>query len=128
MNRRRMIWGAVALCGLVLVGAALYFDLGRQITTEPPKQEQTKNKGPEPEMPPAQKPEEPQEPQGIFAPYEKEARRILGEMDTEEKLGQVFFVRCPTAVELPAVQAMNPGGFVLFGRDFKEQSAQQVKE
>lgn len=128
MNKRRIILGAVALCGLALVGAALYLDLSRQVTTEPPEQEQAQDHGPEPEASAAQKPEEPREPEGLFSQYEKEARRVLGEMSTEEKIGQVFFVRCPTAAELPAVQAMHPGGFVLFGRDFKDQSAQQVKE
>lgn len=129
LNKRRVLLGAVALCGLVLVGTALYLDMSRRITTEPPRQEEPVEKEePRQPAPPAQPPAEPEEPAGLFGPYEKEARRVLEGMSPEEKLGQVFFVRCPTAADLPAVQAMHPGGFVPFGRDFKGKDAQRVQD
>lgn len=48
-------------------------------------------------------------------------------MTLEEKLGQVFLVRCPLAEERPEVEALAPGGVLLFGRDFEGKDAAQVK-
>ena len=47
------------------------------------------------------------------------ARQRLSEMTLEEKLGQVFLVRCPLAEERPEIEALTPGGVLLFGRDLK---------
>ena len=55
------------------------------------------------------------------------ARQRLSEMTLEEKLGQVFLVRCPLAEERPEVEALAPGGVLLFGRDFEGKDAAQVK-
>lgn len=55
------------------------------------------------------------------------ARQRLSEMTLEEKLGQVFLVRCPLAEERPEIEALAPGGVLLFGRDFEGKDAAQVK-
>ncbi len=55
------------------------------------------------------------------------ARQRLSEMTLEEKLGQVFLVRCPLAEERPEVEALAPGGVLLFGRDFEGKDSAQVK-
>lgn len=65
---------------------------------------------------------------GPFAPYEARARELLAEMTPEQKIGQVFLVRCPADSQLKEVQALHPGGLLLFGRDFKGKTAAQVRQ
>ena len=45
--------------------------------------------------------------------------RIAG-MTIEEKVGQMFFVRCPETCTAEDVRAYHLGGLLLFGRDFKD--------
>ena len=65
---------------------------------------------------------------GIFAPYQDQARQLLDQMTPEQKIGQVFLVRCPEDSQLEQVQALHPGGLLLFGRDFKGKTAEQVRQ
>ena len=65
---------------------------------------------------------------GIFAPYQDQARQLLDQMTPEQKIGQVFLVRCPEDGQLEQVQALHPGGLLLFGRDFKGKTAEQVRQ
>ena len=41
-------------------------------------------------------------------------------MTTEELVGQLFFVRCPASRQAELVTQYHPGGYLLFGRDFKD--------
>lgn len=59
--------------------------------------------------------EETPEPIQSTDPVEK----LLASMTTEEKVGQIFFVRCPEENAADDVSAYHPGGVLLFGRDFK---------
>jgi beta-N-acetylhexosaminidase len=45
---------------------------------------------------------------------------ILSDMTLEEKVGQLFFVRCPAEQAVEDVAAYHLGGYILFGRDFKD--------
>lgn len=45
---------------------------------------------------------------------------ILADMTLEEKVGQLFFVRCPAEQAVEDVAAYHLGGYILFGRDFKD--------
>ena len=45
---------------------------------------------------------------------------ILSDMTLEEKVGQLFFVRCPAEQAVEDVAAYHLGGYLLFGRDFKD--------
>lgn len=55
-----------------------------------------------------------------------EAQKILDEMSLEEKIGQMFFVRCPKEDAAQAVSKYNLGGYILFARDFKDKTKKQV--
>ena len=46
---------------------------------------------------------------GIFAPYQDQARQLLDQMTPEQKIGQVFLVRCPEDSQLEQVQALAAG-------------------
>ena len=74
----------------------------------------------------------PEEPDAPETPVEEPDPRleaideILGSMTMEEKVGQLFFVRCPAESAVEDVSAYHLGGYLLFGRDFKDKTADQV--
>ena len=62
------------------------------------------------------------------APPEKTAEELneerlnarIAEMTLEEKVGQLFFVRCPETDAAEDVETYHLGGLLLFGRDYKD--------
>ena len=48
---------------------------------------------------------------------------LLTSMTLEEKVGQLFFVRCPAENAAEDVSAYHLGGYILFGRDTKDKTA-----
>jgi len=81
--------------------------------------------------PPVEEPSPPvelEEPEdsSLFHEYNEQAARLLREMTTEEKIGQIFLVRYPEADKLDLYLSMRPGGFIMFGRDFAGKSKQEV--
>ena len=63
--------------------------------------------------PPATEPEPPADP----------VEELLTSMTLEEKVGQLFFVRCPAENAAEVVSAYHLGGYILFGRDTKDKTA-----
>ncbi len=55
------------------------------------------------------------------------AEELLSSMSLEEKVGQLFFVRFPSGAP-DAVSQYQFGGYILFGRDFKGLTREQVQE
>lgn len=51
---------------------------------------------------------------------------LLSSITTEEKVGQLFFVRCPADSAVEDVAAYHLGGYLLFGRDFTDKTADDV--
>lgn len=51
---------------------------------------------------------------------------MLRQMSLEEKVGQMFLARCPDVGALEAIKKYHFGGYILFGRDFKDKSKEQV--
>ena len=51
---------------------------------------------------------------------------LLASLTTEEKVGQLFFVRCPADSAAEDVAAYHLGGYLLFGRDFTDKTADDV--
>ena len=78
-------------------------------------------------QPPASEPEteavtaQPTEP-----PEEDKLDKLLGSMTIEEKVGQMFLVRCPDVDAAQYITDYHLGGFILFGRDFAEKTTEQV--
>ena len=75
--------------------------------------------------------EETEEPAPPPPPTEEElaAQKIedlLASLTTEEKVGQLFFVRCPADSAADDVSAYHLGGYILFGRDFTDKTADDV--
>ena len=65
------------------------------------------------------------------APTEEELaaqqiEHMLSTMSMEEKVGQLFFVRCPAAGALEDLRTYHLGGYLLFGRDFQDRTANEI--
>ena len=75
--------------------------------------------------------EETEEPAPPPEPTEEELaaqkiEELLASLTTEEKVGQLFFVRCPADSAADDVSAYHLGGYILFGRDFTDKTADDV--
>ena len=70
------------------------------------------------------------DPEPIYTEEPSAEERYLTEtiasMTLEEKVGQLFFVRCPELNAAEDVAAYHLGGVLLFGRDFKDKTAEEV--
>lgn len=56
------------------------------------------------------------------------AAEIMRGMTLEQKIGQMFFARCPDENAAAIVEQYHPGGYILFDRDFENKTADEVKE
>ncbi len=52
---------------------------------------------------------------------------MVAKMTNEEKVGQLFFVRCPDVDAVQTVSDYHIGGYILFGRDFEGHTAEEVR-
>ena len=73
-------------------------------------------------------PTEPEEPAPPPDPRQEAIDTLLSSMTLEEKVGQMFFVRCPEFDAVADVTTYHLGGYLLFGRDFKDRSASDVTD
>ncbi len=84
---------------------------------------QTAEPSPAPAPPPtAYEPSPAPIPEPPVDPLEK----LMGSMTLEEKVGQLFFVRCPAESAAEDVQTYHLGGYILFGRDTKDKTANEL--
>lgn len=64
---------------------------------------------------------------GIFSSYYNKALQKVNSMTLEEKVGQMFLVRYNSSTAISQIKNENPGGYVLFARDFKGKTKQSMK-
>ena len=103
MAKRIAVLAALLLLTLTACGA-------------PPAEEQA----PEPtETVEPQTPEEPPQPTAEELAAQR-VQEILDGMTLEERVGQLFFVRCPASEAVEDIAAYHLGGYVLFGRDYQD--------
>lgn len=64
----------------------------------------------------------------VFAEEEQlsDSEKIVLNMSLEEKVGQLFLARCPDVNAVSDVLEYNLGGYILFARDFKDYSPEEV--
>ena len=92
---------------------------------------QTAEPAPEPSPPAAEEPAPPPEPEPEPTPEELAAEQVetlLGSLTLEEKVGQLFFVRCPAENAVEDVHTYHLGGYILFGRDFQDSAGSWLTE
>ncbi|WP_313164810.1 glycoside hydrolase family 3 N-terminal domain-containing protein [Sedimentibacter sp.] len=108
----------------------LIFLLTGCTSIEQPKNPDKNNGSPPPVEEPGApaEPEIPEEPEdnSLFHEYDEQAEKLLLGMTTEEKIGQIFLVRYPEEKQLDLYLSMNPGGFIMFGKDFTGKSKNEV--
>ena len=59
--------------------------------------------------------------------YESKAREVITNMTLAEKVGQMFFARCPGQGAQSAIKDYNIGAYILFARDFEGQTKDSIK-
>ena len=62
----------------------------------------------------------------LFGKYYNKAEEILNNMSLEEKVGQMFLVRFPESGVISEIKSYNPGGYILFGRDFENETKSSI--
>lgn len=63
---------------------------------------------------------------GIFSAYYNLAKEKLDKMTIDEKVGQLLLVRVPDGDALEAIKKYKFGGYVLFERDFKDKTKEEI--
>lgn len=98
---------AAALAALALLTLSACAPSAPEAEEDPPVTEEPVLPDPEPEPTPEE----------LAA---AEIEDLLSSLTTEEKVGQLFFVRCPAEDAAEDVSAYHLGGYVLFGRDYQD--------
>ena len=99
-------------------------------STEPAAPDQQVEPAPTVPQEPVLTPEEQaeQERLAVEQAREKRLQTLLDSMTLEEKVGQLFFVRCPETNAVEDISTYHLGGYLLFGRDFKDGDSWLTKE
>lgn len=63
----------------------------------------------------------------LFSKYYSKALDMVDKMSLEEKVGQLFLVRYDSSKVLDEVSNYYPGGYILFARDFQNESKDSIK-
>ena len=58
---------------------------------------------------------------------EEPAAVLLATLSTEQKVGQLFLARCPDVGAVEDIQNYHLGGYILFARDFEDQTPESVR-
>lgn len=62
----------------------------------------------------------------VFAKYYEQAEEIMKDMTIEEKVGQMFLVRYPDNGVIEQIKEETPGGYILFGKDFDNETKESI--
>lgn len=62
----------------------------------------------------------------LFAEYYEQAEKLMENMTIEEKVGQMFLARYPENNVIQEIKEQNPGGYILFGRDFEKETKDSI--
>lgn len=106
---KRLLAALLATCSLLSLSACGETAVSPE--EEPTPQVQEAPSGPEPQPEP-----EPVDPMDA----------LLSSMTLVEKVGQVFFVRCPAENAAEDVSTYHLGGYILFGRDTQDKTANEL--
>ena len=120
--------GIVKVCILALVcliGAGALLLRSRQ-AAGPPAPPEAGTDAPEksggvPEPVPEPEPDEPD-------PRQVAVETLLSSMSLEEKVGQMFFARCPDLAAAEKISQFHLGGYLLFTKDFKDSAGGWLTE
>ena len=108
---KRLLAALLAACSLLSLSACGETAASPEEDPAPPTQEEAA--APEPQLEPEPEPADPVD-------------ALLDFMTLEEKVGQLFFVRCPAENAVEDVRTYHLGGYILFGRDTKDNTANEL--
>ncbi len=123
-------WAFLFLCALLLLTGCRKEQIEVFVVTygETPPGDTRPAPPPEPEPQPESHPEPPSEPEPPPDPRQETVEALLAEMTLEEKVGQMFFVRCPDVGAAERISEYHLGGCLLFTRDFKDSAGEWLSE
>ncbi len=123
-------WAFLFLCALLLLTGCRKEQIGVFVVTygETPPGDTRPAPPPEPEPQPESHPEPPSEPEPPPDPKQETVEALLAEMTLEEKVGQMFFVRCPDVGAAERISEYHLGGCLLFTKDFKDSAGEWLSE
>lgn len=113
------------MCAAVLLALLLTACGGEMVPPPPEEPDPPQSAVPETPSEP-EKPEEPKEPEDPEAAEKAALQVLLEDMTLEEKAGQLFFVRVPAENAVEDVTTYHLGGYLLFGRDTQEKTANDL--
>ena len=64
--------------------------------------------------------------QDLFEKYYSQSEEILKNMTLEEKVGQMFLARFPNNNVIEEIENYGPGGYILFGKDFENETKKSM--
>ena len=62
----------------------------------------------------------------LFSEYYDEAEETLENMTLDEKVGQMFLARYPEGDVISEIKEENPGGYILFSKDFENETKESM--
>ena len=62
----------------------------------------------------------------LFSQYYDKAEQLLNSMTLEEKVGQMFLARYPESGVIDEIKNETPGGYILFSRDFRNETKDSI--
>lgn len=62
----------------------------------------------------------------LFAEFYEQSENLLQTMTLEEKIGQMFLARFPKSGVIEEIKNYSPGGYILFERDFKNETKSSI--
>jgi len=66
-------------------------------------------------------------PEVTQVPEEAPITALLNSLSAEEKVGQLFLARCPEADALADISTYHLGGYILFDRDFRHSTTEEIR-
>ena len=112
------------IVGLIFFGHKIIEPENQENIPISEKQENLENNNSKEENPEPEQEETPE--QDIFEKYYIQAEALIENMTIEEKVGQMFLVRFPESGEIEEIENYKPGGYILFGRDFKNETKASI--
>lgn len=61
-------------------------------------------------------------------PQKSKLEKYVDSMSLEQMVGQMFFARCPSSGAVAQISSYHPGGYILFARDFQNQTPASVRK
>lgn len=93
-------------------------------TTEKAKPTEKPTEKPKPTEQSTEKPKPTENPK----PQKSKLEKYVDSMTTEQQVAQMFFARCPSSNAVSQIKQYQPGGYILFARDFANQTPSSVKK